>query len=378
VAEDLTSNHIGSLMDILVIGGTRFFGRSTVEQLLAAGHKVAIFSRGNVRPPFWDDIEHIAGDREDVEGLRQQLAGRQFDSVLDNQCYDQQEALSIIDALQGRIGRYVVASTVSVYGEGGHATGRHTFRQPLTDQERFAVDYRALEPVRETDLDNRDQPWERRSNLSEYGEGKRQVERVMLESEDWPWIVVRVPSTLGPDDPSGRFAWWLSRILDGEPILLPDGGTHAIQLGYAHDLAQFLVRLLEGGPTGNIYNYAQHETPQLANWLQIIADAAQRPLHTVAVPSSILQQATQLPWEDWSYASFCYCPLLMSVAKAEADIGLDFRTSLRDWVQTTVDSYLQNPATLSSADHSEQRPAEIYFAKRWSGASEQLLRTLTN
>ena len=365
-------------MDILVVGGTRFFGRCTVEQLLAAGHKVTIFSRGNVRPPFWHDIEHIAGDREEVEGLRQQLAGRQFDAVLDNQCYDQQEARSIIGALQGRIGRYVVASTVSVYGEGGHATGRHTVRQPLTDQERFAVDYRALEPVRETDLDNRDQPWELRSNLSEYGEGKRQVERVMLESEDWPWIVVRVPSTLGPDDPSGRFAWWLSRILDGEPILLPDGGTHAIQLGYSRDLATFLVRLLEDGPTGNIYNYAQHETPQLANWLQVIADAADKSLHTVSVPSSILQQATELPWEDWFYASFSYCPLLMSVAKAEADIGLAFRTSLRDWVQTTVDSYLQNPETLSAADHSEQRPAEIDFAKQWTTARDHLVRTLTD
>ncbi|MBT4097616.1 MAG: NAD-dependent epimerase/dehydratase family protein, partial [Gemmatimonadetes bacterium] len=102
-------------MDILVVGGTRFFGRCTVELLLAAGHKVTIFSRGNIRPSFWDDIEHIAGDREDAEGLRQLLAGRQFDSVLDNQCYDEQEARSIIDALQGRIGRYVVASTVSVY-----------------------------------------------------------------------------------------------------------------------------------------------------------------------------------------------------------------------------------------------------------------------
>jgi hypothetical protein len=68
----------------------------------------------------------------------------------------------------------------------------------------------------------------------------------------------------------------------------------------------------------------------------------------------------------------------MSVAKAEADIGLDFRTSLRDWVQTTVDAYLQNPETLSSADHSEQRPAEIDFARRWTGAREQLLRTLAD
>ena len=50
-------------MDILVIGGTRYFGLAAVEQLLEAGHKVSIFSRGHVRPPFWKDIEHIKGDR---------------------------------------------------------------------------------------------------------------------------------------------------------------------------------------------------------------------------------------------------------------------------------------------------------------------------
>ena len=101
-------------MHILVIGGTRFFGRSAVEQLLAAGHRVTIFSRGNSRPPFWDDIEHIQGDRTDADGLRAHLSGRSFDGVIDNQCFNREEAESVIEALRGRVGRYVVASTVSV------------------------------------------------------------------------------------------------------------------------------------------------------------------------------------------------------------------------------------------------------------------------
>ncbi|MBT3343843.1 MAG: NAD-dependent epimerase/dehydratase family protein [Gemmatimonadetes bacterium] len=365
-------------MNILLIGGTRYFGRCAVEQLLGAGHKVSIFSRGNVRPPFWNDIEHIKGDREDAAGMVQVLAGREFDGVIDNQCYEREEALSVIEALRGRVGRYVVASTVSVYGEGGHASGRHTLRAPLTDEERFAVDYRPLEPVRETDLDNANHPWEYRENLSEYGEGKRHVERVMLESpDDWPWITVRVPATLGPLDPSGRFAWWLTRIQDGNPILLPDGGAHATQVGFSEDLARFLIRLLEDGPTRNIYNYAQRELPTLANWLQVIADAAGKPLNTVAVPSAILQQATELPWEDWSYAPFSYCPLIMSTAKAEADIGLDFRTSLQEWVQKTVDSYADNPDELSAAKHGDHRPAEVTFASRWTNAQESLTNSLT-
>ena len=361
-------------MDVLIIGGTRYFGRSAVEQLLEAGHKLTILSRGNVRPPFWNHIEHIPADRTDATGLREQLAGRRFDGVIDNQCFNREEAESIIAALRGRVGRYVVASTVSVYGEGGHAHYRHTARKKLSEEERFAVDYRYLEPVRETDLDNANHPWEYRTQLSEYGEGKRHMERVMLESpEDWPWVVVRVPATLGPGDPSGRFAWWLSRILDGGPILLPDGGHHAVQLGYSRDLSNFLIRLLEQSPKHTIYNYAQAETPTLANWLRVIAAAAAKPLNTMPVPSQILQQHTELPWEEWSYAPFSYCPLLMSLTKAEIDIGLDFRTPLREWVQTTVDAYLDDPGALAETKHAEERPGEIEFAGKWSASLGKLI-----
>ena len=79
-------------MDILVLGGTKYFGRGAVEQLLEAGHRVTVFSRGKARPPFWEDIEHIEGDRTDAEGLAARLQGRTFDGAIDNLCFNRQEA----------------------------------------------------------------------------------------------------------------------------------------------------------------------------------------------------------------------------------------------------------------------------------------------
>jgi len=47
---------------VLVIGGTTFFGKAIVEELLEAGHKVSVFSRGQKRPAFFEQgVEHIQG-----------------------------------------------------------------------------------------------------------------------------------------------------------------------------------------------------------------------------------------------------------------------------------------------------------------------------
>ena len=94
-------------MDVLVIGGTRYFGRGAVQQLLEAGHAVTIFSRGSTRPPFWNDIEHIEGDHTDSEGMAARLKGRRFDGVIDNLCFNREEAEGdehLVPPLHGDLG----------------------------------------------------------------------------------------------------------------------------------------------------------------------------------------------------------------------------------------------------------------------------------
>ena len=160
--------------------------------------------------------------------------------------------------------------------------------------------------------------------------------------------------------------------MDGGPVLLPDGGTHAVQLGYSDDLSQFLICLQCEGEVRSIYNYAQPETPGLVNFLRAMAGAAGRPLNIVAVPSDTLQRYTELPWEEWSYAPFCYCPLLMSTSGAEAQVGLEFRTPIEECVRITVDSYLSDRKTLLAAQNAEHRAAELELASRWQAVGRSL------
>jgi len=70
-------------MDVLVVGGTRYMGRILVQALLERGDGVTVFSRGNTRPDWWDDVAHVTGDRHDADGFIEKLRGRRFDAVID-------------------------------------------------------------------------------------------------------------------------------------------------------------------------------------------------------------------------------------------------------------------------------------------------------
>ena len=71
-------------MKILVIGGTRDFGKITVRKLLERGDNVTVYSRGNVKPEFWNDVDHIAGDRTDHVEFIKSLKNKKYDVVIDN------------------------------------------------------------------------------------------------------------------------------------------------------------------------------------------------------------------------------------------------------------------------------------------------------
>ena len=67
-------------MKILVMGGTRFVGKSLVGKLLSQNHDIDIFTRGNKANPEKTNL--IKGDRNSLEGIVQ-LRNKKYDVVYD-------------------------------------------------------------------------------------------------------------------------------------------------------------------------------------------------------------------------------------------------------------------------------------------------------
>jgi len=182
------------MKNILVMGGTRFFGRKLVELLIEEGHHVAIMTRGQSGNPFGGKVEHIIADRSNKEELASKFAGRSFDIVYDNICYSPNEAYSLCEAFNGKIGKLVFTSTLSVYEIDGHVKGEADF-------DPYAY------PIQMGDKQN-----------FTYAEGKRQAEAVFFKHAEFPVTAVRIPIVMGEDDYTRRLHVHVERTASGEPI----------------------------------------------------------------------------------------------------------------------------------------------------------------
>ncbi|MCP2322850.1 nucleoside-diphosphate-sugar epimerase [Hamadaea flava] len=91
------------MMDVLVIGGSRYFGKHVIEQLLAAGVRVTVVNRGSAAAPA--GTTHLVADRDDEAALRAALGSRTFDAVLDQVCYTPRQADIAARVFDGRTGR---------------------------------------------------------------------------------------------------------------------------------------------------------------------------------------------------------------------------------------------------------------------------------
>jgi len=198
LGRDTTADWAGKR--VLVIGGTRYFGRRLVECLLERGARVTLLTRGTKADPFADRVTRITADRTDRHRLVEALRGwGEWDVVFDQVCYAPNDAEASATALTDRVGRYVLTSTVSVYGDDLEGQlGEDGF-----DPRKYELRGGSVKALG-------------------YGEGKRQAEAYFFQRTRLDVTAVRLPAVLGPDDTSRRLEFHVSRVLDGKALVIPD------------------------------------------------------------------------------------------------------------------------------------------------------------
>src|SRR6185436_1375925 len=174
-------------MKLLVLGGTKFLGRATVESALERGHEVTLFNRGETNAELFPEAEKLRGDRtEDLSALD----GREWDAVVDPSGYVPAVVRAAAEKLKGAVGFYVFVSSLSAYADRS---------KPMTEGD-------ALEELG-------DMPEDRLlEDYSNYGALKALSEKAVAETFPDAYANVRPGLIVGPHDPTGRFTYWPHRV----------------------------------------------------------------------------------------------------------------------------------------------------------------------
>jgi 2'-hydroxyisoflavone reductase len=209
---------------LLVIGGTRFFGRGAVEHAVRRGHEVTVFHRGEWEPEGFPDVEHVHGDRR---SSLEPLAGRAFDAVLDTWAFVPREVRELGEALGDAIGHYTFVSSLSV----------HPDDLPVGADEDTPV---------------HPPPYPETEDVTDEAYGPLKVASELQARASFPGraLVIRPGYIVGPHDPTDRLTWWARRAASGGRMAAAGPSDAPIQGIDARDLGAFVIERIEAGDAG--------------------------------------------------------------------------------------------------------------------------------
>ena len=235
-------------MKVLIMGGTRFVGRPLVSLLKAAGHELTLFTRG--RNPLPADVEHLAGDRSNDDGL-ELLHGRSFDVIVDSSGRRREDTSRVIARTGVPSHRLLYVSSAGVYA----------------DSEQWPLDESA--------------PTDPASRHA----GKAETEAWLL-AEGIPFTSFRPTYIYGPGNYNPVEKWFFDRIAHGRPVPLPGDGSTITQLGHVNDLAAAMARSLEvDAATNRIYNCSGAKGVTFRGLVASAARACGKDPHSIEIRS---------------------------------------------------------------------------------------------
>ena len=204
-------------MRVVIVGGTGNISISIVELLLAQGHEVTCFNRGQ-RGGLPAGAHLIEGDRADRPAFEAAMQREAFDVAIDMICFNADDAASDVRAFQG-VKQFIQCSTVMTYG-------KPYAWMPVTEDH----------PLRPN---------------TPYGVGKAAADAVFTvawHETGFPVTIIKPSVTHGPIRglvrQVTRDTAWIDRIRKGKPLLICGDGRQIIQFLHVKDAAPGFVGVI--------------------------------------------------------------------------------------------------------------------------------------
>ena len=239
-------------MRVLVFGGTQFMGPYVVRQLLARGHDVTLFHRGEHEAV--PEVRHIHGDRARIPH------DLEPDLVIDMSCMIEAHAAAAKERFGGV--RYVVLSSGDVYRNYDGLQRRSDVGEP--DPAPLAEDA----PLREELYPYRDK-------ATQLGEWVREYDKILVERTlgGTRTTILRMPAVYGPNDAQRRFYDWIDAMHRSDDVIAIDEAMARWRWtrGYVANCADAIVHAaFDERAAGQTYNVGEIDAPAEEEWLRLL------------------------------------------------------------------------------------------------------------
>ena len=300
-------------MRILITGGAGFIGSHVGDELLRHGHEVRaldvlapqVHGENAGRPDYLnDDIELIRGDVRDPDAVRRALdrvdavyhfaaavgVGQSMYEVARYTSVNNIGTAVLLEALVERpVERLVVASSMSLYGEGAYRTaGGAIVPGPARSREQLAQGRWELTGADGGPLTPVPTPEDKRPELaSVYALSKFDQEQLCLmvgAAYDIPTVALRFFNVFGTrqalSNPyTGVLAIFASRLLNGRPPMLFEDGKQRRDFVSVHDVVDACLLAMERpDAVGRAFNVASGESRRVIDVASHIGKALGREL----------------------------------------------------------------------------------------------------
>ncbi len=235
---------------VLLLGGSYFVGKKIVEYLAGKEYEVTVLNRGT-RPVSAKNVTQLCCDRNDANGMKNVLAGKSFDYVIDVSWQDVSWVKHLCDALDFKtVKKLVFISSSAVY-----------------DVEHLQI------PFAEEDTLAENKYW------TFYGQGKIDAEKYyaeFLQDKFASLVVLRPPYIYGEYNYAQRESLIFRQLVENKPVVIPKSNPK-LQFIYTEDLAAIIDRLFIT-ETGKVcvFNVGNRKAVSSKEWVEACALAAEK------------------------------------------------------------------------------------------------------
>lgn len=254
-----------------MLGGTRFVGRSVVEEALRRGTRVTTLTRGISGTPA-DGARTIEVDRRDLGALDAALGDERWDAVIDTWS----GAPAVV-----RDSAWLLRDRVSHYG---YVSSRSVYRWP------WPVRGDEDAPVVDGDPGSAQQ--------DDYAAAKRGSELAVLETFAGRALLARAGLILGPYEDVARLPWWLERMSRGGRVPAPGPAERRLQYIDARDLAAWMLDAAERGLSGAFNTVSRPGHTTTGELLNACNDVVGQGAELVWLSPDSVQAAGVTGWVD--------------------------------------------------------------------------------